>query len=290
MRHSLWTRAPPRAEHGPVHRTLLCSLLGLALVIGGCGIPTAASVRLSEAGPHTGAEAVAVASLILSGPAQMRYIAVDPHTREPTGAEAMTEREGPDAEGAWRLRLAWKSARAGAGFRWAQQIQGDTTPDGSLRFLRIIDDRSQRSVSFEPGLVTAPTSLGELRLMQEDIAITLLDGASERRLRARHAITGAGLEMLETPAGIYAAQRVHLDAVASLGPLSARRSMAVWLAEGAGVVAQYQADVFLVLGIPAGSREMLLLAAPMEDGSPEPDGELAICPIVRQSDLQPAAR
>ncbi|MFG0283158.1 MAG: hypothetical protein ACF8R7_01950 [Phycisphaerales bacterium JB039] len=283
--------APPGARTMGVRLLLLSLLPGLTLLLGGCGIPSAASIRLSHAGPQAGAEAVAVAALVMSGPAKMRYIVVDPRTRDPSGAEAMTERIGPGSDGAWRMRLAWKSARPGSGFRWAQEIQGDTAPDGSLRFLRIVDDHSQRSVSFEPGLVTAPTSLGDARLLQEDIAVTLLDGASERRLRAKHTITGAGRELIETPAGIYAAQRVHLDAVASLGPLSARRSMAVWLAAGAGVVAQYQADAFFVLGIPAGSREMLLLAAPLEDGSPAPAaGELLVCPIVRDADESRAVR
>ena len=75
----------------------------------------------------------------------------------------------PDADGAWRLSLAWKPSRPGARFRPAQEIDGDTAPDGSLRLIRIGDVRSGRSAQFEPGLVTAPGRLGADALRQSRV-------------------------------------------------------------------------------------------------------------------------
>lgn len=176
------------------------------------------------------------------------------------------QRDGPDETGAWRLRIGWKP-RPGAQFRWTQQIEGDTAEDESLRFLRISDRSNHRRASFEPGLVIAPALLGSAA-HEQDLIVSLTDADGQRRLRGRRTITSAGRELIETPTGTHLALRVHIDAVASLGPISARRVMAVWLAEGEGVVAQYQADTLRVLGIPTGTRELLLLAAPVEGLEP----------------------
>jgi hypothetical protein len=249
-------------------RGLILAILAAPALLAGCAIPSAATVRLSEAGPAGASRASPIAALALSGPPVGRFVEVNPQTRQPTGAEALMRRIGPDSDGAWRLTLAWKSARPGAHLRPAQEIDGDTGQDGALRIVRIADARSGRSASFEPALLTAPAQL-DAEPQTQSVVVVLSDEDGARRLRARHTIESAGLELIETPAGIYWAERVHLNAAASLGPVSARRTMAVWLAPGAGVVAQYQADTLLVLGIPAGTREMLLLAAPLERGSPE---------------------
>lgn len=241
---------------------LLWPLLALSLLgAGGCTIPSPASVRLSEAGPVATETTSEVARLALSGPTVARYLVVDPETMEPTGAEAIIHRDGPGEEGAWRLRIGWRSARAGARVRWMQQIDGDTAPDGALRFLSIRDASSRSKANFEPGLVVAPRLLGGAAQIQE-ISVALEEPGGQRRLRGRNTIASAGRELIDTPAGTRAALRVHLDSAASLGPVTGRRRMAVWLAEGQGVVAQYQSDTLLVFGIPTSSREMLLLAAP----------------------------
>lgn len=176
------------------------------------------------------------------------------------------QRDGPDETGAWRLRIGWKP-RPGAQFRWMQQVEGDTAEDASLRFLRISDRSNRRRASFEPGLVIAPALLGGAA-QKQDLIVSLTDADGLRRLPAQRTITSAGRELVETPTGTHLALRVHIEAVATLGPISARRVMAVWLAEGEGVVAQYQADTLRVLGIPTGTRELLLLAAPVEGLAP----------------------
>jgi hypothetical protein len=248
------------------------SLLGVSGGgLGGCAIPSAESFSLSEAGPIATEARSEVARLALSGPAVARYIVVNPKTLEPTGAEAVIHRDGPREDGTWRLRIGWRS-EAGARIRWMQQVDGDTAADESLRFLSIRDAGSRSSAIFEPGLVVAPGLLGGSAQIQE-LSVAFAEPKGEKRLRAKHTIASAGRELIETPAGTRAALRVHLDSAASLGPVTGRRQMAVWLAEGQGVVAQYQSDTLLVLGIPTKTREMLLLAAPAETGEESEGGE-----------------
>src|SRR5690606_28868318 len=99
---------------------LLWPLFALSLlsIAGGCAAPSPASVKLSEAGPVATETTSEVARLALSGPTVARYFVVDPETMEPTGAEAIIHRDGPGEDGAWRLRIGWRSAKAGARVRW----------------------------------------------------------------------------------------------------------------------------------------------------------------------------